>query len=109
MPELNQDFTLYKDSDFSVCFNFTNYDPTSVDAIWVMKDTSGATILTKTIGNGLTSFSTKIVLEINPIDTVNLEPIRYKHELRITTPELTTAPVSIGAVVLKEALTASIY
>jgi hypothetical protein len=109
MPNLNQDFILYKDSNLVLDFNFSNYNPTTVDGVWVMKTMAGETVITKTMGAGLTPFATKITLTILPSDTVNLEDGKYQHELRITDTGLVTAPVTMGMVQLREVLTSSVY
>jgi hypothetical protein len=109
MPALNQDLTIYKDSHLNISFIFTDYNPSNATAIWVVKNVNGEELLSKSTADGIFALSDKLVVSIEPSDTVNLIAGSYSHELRITTLDLETAPVSVGKVTIKEVLTASVY
>lgn len=107
MPEINQDFNLYKDSHLNIIFTFTDYDLLNSTFVWVMSDSQNNVVLTKTTPVDLYIFEGTVILSIKPEDTVNLVARQYKHELRIRDELGKTAPVSLGLVSVSPVLTAS--
>ena len=108
MPEINQNFDLYKDSHLNIIFNFTDHSLLNSTFVWVLSDSQNNIVLTKASPVDLAAFDDDtVVLSIKPEDTVNLVPRQYKHELRIKDDLGKTAPVSLGLVRVSPVLTAS--
>lgn len=72
------------------------------DITWVVyKSTTKAIVLTKTLGAGITvptPSNGEIVIDILPVDTMNLIPNTYLHECEISTSPTDVATITTGAV-----------
>jgi len=110
MSKRNQNFSLYAGESPLIFIELDNpdgsaFDPSGSTLNWwaatTSHEASADVLIKKSLGSGLTIYGTGVNLKLNSIDTINLPPGYYYHELKIFMPGGDVSLACTGTMVLR--------
>lgn len=106
MATLNQDFTKHQGSDFTIAFEIEDVgELAGFSARWSISLTPDSPkILTKQSGAGIMFVENRILVSVDKINTLNLDPNEYYHECQLLDASDKGGVVSSGTFTLLEPL-----
>jgi hypothetical protein len=112
MAKIEQNATIYKDTNIDIIFTVENMDNiTTSDNVWKMsKQVSGGDIIIEKTTEDPTQISLEdntFTVHIHPEDTKNISRGEYFHEARILNNLGQTGILSIGKITIKSTMTSS--